>query len=51
LPRQAGIDAITVTYPRRGISILGREFHWLVVYLALSTVFGLVLKRPLNVAL
>lgn len=46
-----GIESITVTYPSRGVRVLGHDVHWLVVFLALSTVFALALRAPLKVVL
>lgn len=51
LPVDAAVESIAVSYPRRAVSVLGRELHWMLVFLALSMVFALVLRRPLRVEL
>jgi hypothetical protein len=42
LPEGAPIESIAVTYPRREILVLGREVHWMIVFISLSTVFTIV---------
>jgi hypothetical protein len=51
LPVGAAVESIAVTYPRRTISVLGRDMHWMVVFFALSMIFALALRRPFNVVL
>jgi uncharacterized membrane protein (DUF106 family) len=51
LPASAPISMIRVDYPQRGIQVLGRPVHWMVVYLTLSVVFAVVLRRPLRVTI
>ena len=49
LPGGSPVESIEVRYPLRGIPILGFEVPWLAVYLGLSLVFALILRRPLGV--
>jgi hypothetical protein len=49
LPITGPLSTIAVAYPERNVEILGRSINWLVVYAALSIVFGLLLRRPLRV--
>ena len=51
LPAGAAVESIAVTYPRRAISVLGREIHWMVVFFALSMIFALALRRRFKVVL
>jgi len=51
LPVGAAVESIAVTYPRRAISILGRDIHWMVVFFALSMIFAVALRRRFNVVL
>jgi len=51
LPRNSGIESITVTYPSRRIDVFGWDVHWLIVFFVLSMLFGLALKSPLKVVL
>jgi hypothetical protein len=45
------IGAIEVVYPARRFAILGWHLSWLVVFLALTMVFALLLRRPFGVVL
>ncbi len=49
IPDSSAIKAIEITYPGRTLSLFGWRIHWLVAYLALSILFGLLLKPWLNV--
>jgi hypothetical protein len=40
-----------VTYPPQSVSVLGREMHWAVPFLVLSSIFVLVLRRRFGVTL
>lgn len=51
LPGGSGLAAITIAYPERPFSVAGWDIGWSGVYLALTLVFALVLKRPLGVAM
>jgi hypothetical protein len=51
LPAGSLLDSITVTYPERGISILGRDTHWMIVFFALTMGFGFALKGRFGVML
>jgi len=51
LPAGAQVESIAVAYPRRALSVLGYELHWLVVFFALSMIFAFALRRPLRVEL
>ena len=51
LPVGAAVESIAVAYPRRAISVLGRDMHWMVIFFALSMIFALALRRPFNVVL
>jgi hypothetical protein len=51
LPAGAPVQSIAVTYPRRGVSVLGRETHWMIVFFVLSMMFAIGLKRRFNVVL
>jgi len=43
------IFQVDVRYPARQMYVGETEIHWLVAFLVLTIVFGLILKRPLNV--
>jgi hypothetical protein len=49
LPSDAAISEISVAYPEKGIELFGWTLHWLVVYVAMTMAFALMLKRPLHV--
>jgi uncharacterized membrane protein (DUF106 family) len=52
-PVEAGgpLVAIHVPYPERSVDVMGVEMHWLVLYLAASFVFVLLLRKPLGVVI
>ena len=49
LPADSALQAISIAYPARLIDVFGRQIHWSVLYLALSVVFALMLKRAFRV--
>jgi hypothetical protein len=49
LPDGSSVESIAVTYPRRGVVVLGREVHWMVAFFALSIVFALALRGGFKV--
>jgi len=51
LPAGGPVHSIAVTYPRRGVSVLGREMHWALVFFVLSMLFAITLSHWLGVAL
>ena len=51
LPPDGPVRAITLGYPEADVSVLGWDLHWMVVYLALSLLFALVLRKPFGVTI
>lgn len=51
LPSESLIESIAVTYPDRGIKILGADVHWMIVFFALTLVFAVALKGRFGVVL
>ena len=51
LPEGAPISMIRVDYPQPGIQVFGRRIHWTVIYITLSMVFAVLLRRPLRVTI
>jgi hypothetical protein len=51
LPANSRVDAITVGYPSRELTILGWRTPWVVIYGALTVLFGLGLGRLLRIEL
>jgi hypothetical protein len=49
LPDDARIAAIEVVYPARRFAVLGWHLSWLVVFLGLTMVFAMLLRRPFGV--
>jgi hypothetical protein len=49
IARQSAIESIEIRYPELPISILGKSVNWLILFLALSLVFGYALKGVLGV--
>jgi uncharacterized membrane protein (DUF106 family) len=49
IPEGAAVTSISVRYAKRDIRVLGWDLNWLVVFFVLSTVFALLLKKPLRV--
>lgn len=44
LPKSSPIKSVEITYPPRNINLFGWRIHWLIIYFALSIVFGFSLK-------
>jgi uncharacterized membrane protein (DUF106 family) len=51
LPDGAPISMIQVDYPQPGIQLFGRRLHWMAIYITLSLVFAVFLRRPLRVTI
>ena len=51
LPESAQVESIAVTYPQQGVTLLGWEFHWMIVLFVLSAIFVLALRRTFKVVL
>ena len=51
VPDDAQIESLAVTYPHRGVRVMGLEVHWMIVFFVLSMVFALALRRRFNVVL
>ena len=51
LPDGAPISMIRVDYPQPGIDVFGRRIHWIAIYITLSVVFAVFLRRPLRVTI
>jgi hypothetical protein len=51
LPVGAEVESIAVTYPRRAVSVLGFQIHWMVIFFALSIVFALALRWRFRIVL
>ncbi|MGE0815306.1 MAG: hypothetical protein AB7O28_13415 [Vicinamibacterales bacterium] len=45
------IAAIRLDYPERTLAVAGFEMHWLILYVAASFVFVLLLRKPLGVVI
>jgi len=45
LPHGAPVEWIAVTYPARGVTVLGQEIHWMLAFFGMSVVFALALRR------
>jgi len=46
---QTPIQRIEVKYPRRLVYLGTTEVNWVAAFAVLTIIFGLILKRPLNV--
>jgi uncharacterized membrane protein (DUF106 family) len=44
LPKNMGIRSVEVAYPAPGMNLFGWHIHWLIVFFALSIIFGFGLK-------
>jgi hypothetical protein len=44
LPKNLGIRSVEVAYPAPGMDLFGWHIHWLIVFFALSIIFGFGLK-------
>ncbi len=51
LPEGSAIRAITLTYPAAEVVLLGRGFHWLLVFFALSILFAFALRGRFKVTM
>ncbi len=51
LPGGGGVRSIALTYPESGVSIVGWDVHWMIVFFALSMVFAFALKGRFGVVL
>jgi hypothetical protein len=51
LPEGSGLTAITIAYPERPFSVAGWNIGWAGVYVVLTLVFVLALRRPFGVAM
>lgn len=49
IPAQSAIESIEIRYPELDVLILGKEIHWLIVFLVVSLVFGFAFKGVLGV--
>ncbi len=50
LPRDGPVESIRVRYPRRQLFLGGTEVHWLLAFLVLTMLFGLLFGRLLKVS-
>ncbi|MCK4337630.1 MAG: hypothetical protein KAX11_06785 [Candidatus Aminicenantes bacterium] len=44
LPKDSPIKSIELTYPNESMNLFGWHVHWIIVYFALSVIFGFALK-------
>jgi len=44
LPKNLGIQSVELVYPSPGMNLFGWHIHWLIVFFALSIIFGFGLK-------
>lgn len=44
LPSDSTLEAIEIVYPSKNMNFFGWQIHWLIVYFALSIIFGFALK-------
>jgi hypothetical protein len=44
LPKNLGIQSVELVYPSPGMNLFGWQIHWLIVFFALSIIFGFGLK-------
>ncbi len=49
IPPELPLKKIEVTYPAKSMSLFGWHIHWVIVYFALSIVFGFSFRRLLKV--
>lgn len=49
LPSNSPLEAIIISYPAKNMNLFGWRIHWLIVYFALSIIFGFCLKGVLGV--
>lgn len=51
LPREGPVESIELLYPSTQVNLLGWRTHWMVAFLLLTIVAGLVLRGPLKVTI
>ena len=51
LPGDSAIRSISLSYPERDVDVFGWPLHWLIVFFALTLVFGFALRGPLGVTI
>jgi len=51
LPSDAPIESISIIYPEPGISVLGWEINWLILFIILLIVIAFALRKPFGVQL
>jgi hypothetical protein len=51
LPSGAMVSELRIGYARSAIEVMGWQLPWLVVYLGLTTIWAMLLKRPMRVTL
>lgn len=51
LPADSLVESIEVTYPDAGVSLLGWETHWIVVFFILTIVVAFALRKPFDVTI
>ena len=44
LPKNSTVESVEIIYPARNLSLFGWRIHWLIIYFALSIIFGFALK-------
>jgi hypothetical protein len=51
LPPDSPIESISVIYPEPGVSVLGWEINWLILFIVLLIVIAFALRKPFGVQL
>jgi hypothetical protein len=51
LPGDSMIRSISLSYPERDVDVFGWPLHWMIVFFALTLVFGFALRGPLGVTI
>ncbi|MEZ5292951.1 MAG: hypothetical protein R2745_17860 [Vicinamibacterales bacterium] len=51
LDRGGPVAAVRLDYPERTLRVAGIDMHWLILYVAVSFVFVLLLRKPLGVVI
>jgi len=49
LPSDSTLEAIEIVYPSKNMNFFGWQIHWLIVYFALSIIFGFAFKSLFGV--
>jgi hypothetical protein len=49
IPQGAAVTSISVRYAPGSVRVFGWELNWLLVFFVVSTIFALLLKKPLRV--